>query len=101
MREVFHEVSKQHTGRLVGSGPQRGSSQSPLPSQLRAQSILQRTSCSGAQSERFQFAQARQTVGQKLYTLTRQVFDDLLHFILTQFSQGQTNEQILQVLLPT
>jgi hypothetical protein len=33
--EVFHEVSKQHTGRLVGSGTQRGSGQPPLPSQLR------------------------------------------------------------------
>jgi hypothetical protein len=66
-----------------------------------AQSILQRTGCSGAQSERFQFAQGKQTVGQKLYALTRQVFDDLLQFILTQFAQGQTGEQILQVLLPS
>jgi hypothetical protein len=62
--------------------------------------MRQRTGCSGAQSERFQVAQGQQTVGQKLYTLTRQVLDDLLQFVLTQFTQGQTNEQILQKLLP-
>jgi hypothetical protein len=49
----------------------------------------------------FGFALIEQTVGQKLHTLTRQVLDDLLQFILTQFSQGQTQEQILQVLLPS
>jgi hypothetical protein len=66
-----------------------------------AQSILQRTGCSGAQSEQFGFAQGKQTVGQKLLTLSRKVLDDLLQFIWTQFSQGQTSQQILEVFLPS
>jgi hypothetical protein len=65
-----------------------------------AQLILQRTACSGAQSERFQFAQGRQTTGQKLHTLTRQALDHLVQFILAQFKQGQTIGQILQLLMP-
>jgi hypothetical protein len=40
-------------------------------------------------------------VGQKLYTLTRQALEDVVQFILAQSRQGQTGEQILQVLLPS
>jgi hypothetical protein len=99
--EVFHEVSKQHTGLESAQVRNQEAVNRHFRLTCVAQSILQRTACSGAQSERFQFAQGRQTVGQKLHTLTRQAFNDLLQFILTQFTQGQTSEQILQRLLPS
>lgn len=98
--EVFHEVSKQQTGFESAQVRNQEAVNRHFRLSCVAHSILQRTACSGAQSERFGFAQGKQTVGQKLYTLSRQVLDDLLQFILTQFAQGQTHEQILQVLLP-
>jgi hypothetical protein len=98
--EVFHEVSKQQTGFESAQVRNEEAVNRHFRLSCVAQSILQRTAATGAQSERFGFAQGKQTVGQKLHTLTRQVLDDLLQFILKQFSQGQTHEQILQVLLP-
>lgn len=98
--EVFHEVSTQQTGFESAQVRNQEAVNRHFRLSCVAHSILQRTAVSGAQSERFQFAQGKQTVGQKLHTLTRQALDDLLQFILTQFSQGQTHEQILQVLLP-
>lgn len=69
--EVFHEVSKQ----IVGLESTQVRNQEAVNRHFRlscvAQSILQRTACSGAQSERCQFAQGQQTIGQKLHTLTR------------------------------
>jgi hypothetical protein len=99
--EVFHEVSKQHTG--LESAQVRNTEAVNRHFRLScvAQSILQRTGCSGAQSERFQFAHGKQTVGQKLHTLTRQALEDVVQFIVAQFNQGQTSEQILQALLPS
>jgi hypothetical protein len=99
--EVFHEVSKQHTGLESAQVRNEEAVNRHFRLSCVAQSILQPTGCSGAQSERFQFAQAKQTVGQKLYTLTRQALEDLLQFILKQFSQGQPQKQILQALLPS
>ena len=99
--EVFHEVSKQHTGLESAQVRHEEAVNCHFRPRCVAQSILQRTGCSGTQPERFQSAQGRQTVGQKLYTLTRQMLDNLLQFILTQFSLEQTSEQILQALLPS
>ncbi|EKQ69279.1 hypothetical protein OsccyDRAFT_1904 [Leptolyngbyaceae cyanobacterium JSC-12] len=99
--EVFHEVSKQHTGLESAQVRNEEAVNRHFRLSCVAQSILQRTACSGAQSERFEFAQGKQTVGQKLYTLTRQAFDDLLQFIVTRCSHGHTNGQILQALLPS
>lgn len=99
--EVFHEVSKQQTGFESAQVRNEEAVNRHFRLSCVAQSILQRTACSGAQSERFRFAQGKQTVGQKLHTLTRQVLDDLLQFILTRLSQGQTSQQILEGLLPS
>ncbi len=99
--EVFHQVSKQHTGLESAQVRNQEAVNRHFRLSCVAQSILQRTGCSGAQSERFGFAQGKQTVGQKLLTLSRQVLDDLLQFILKLFSQGQNCEQILQTLLPS
>lgn len=94
-------MSKQHTGLESAQVRNTEALNRPFGLGCVAQSILQRTGCSGTQSERFGVAQGRQTVGEKLYTLTRPVLDDLLQFIVMQFNQRQTGEQILQRLLPS
>jgi len=46
------------------------------------------------------FANEKQTVGQRLYSLTCEAYHQLLHLVQGLFIQGQTCEQVLEVLLP-
>ena len=65
-----------------------------------AQSLLQRATCQGQTSERFSFAQRKQTVGQKLYSLTREALGQLLSLAQGLFAQGQSCQQVLEVVMP-
>jgi hypothetical protein len=65
-----------------------------------AQSILGQATCEGKKSERFAFANEKQTVGQRLYSLTRELYQQLLHLVQGLFEQGRTCEQILEVIMP-
>ncbi|WP_432813221.1 hypothetical protein [Pantanalinema sp. GBBB05] len=56
--------------------------------------------CEDKKSERFAFAKEQQTVGQRLYRLTREAYHQLLHLVRGLFAQGQTCEQILEVIMP-
>jgi hypothetical protein len=55
----------------------------------------------GGKSERFTFAQAQQTLGQKLYSLGREALAQLLEFAKELFTAGQSPQQILELLMPT
>ncbi|MFM7449109.1 MAG: hypothetical protein ACKO24_10985 [Leptolyngbyaceae cyanobacterium] len=66
-----------------------------------ARSILQRATCSSTQSEKFQFAQGQQTVGQKHHTLPREALAQLLQWVCTGLEQGRNWEQLLEELMPT
>ncbi|WP_233744184.1 hypothetical protein [Leptodesmis sichuanensis] len=65
-----------------------------------AQSLLQRLPCAGQSSERFEFAKGTQTLGQKLYALSRQAFEQLLQLAQSLFATGQSCEQVLELLMP-
>ena len=65
-----------------------------------AQSLLQRVAGSGRKSERFKFAGEKETVGQKLYSLTRESLGQLLSLAQGLFAQGQSRQQVLEVLMP-
>jgi hypothetical protein len=65
-----------------------------------AQSLLQRCLPFGAKSEQFKFAKGMQTLGQKLYALSRQALAQLLEFARTLFITGQSSAQVLEVLMP-
>jgi hypothetical protein len=65
-----------------------------------AQSLLQRVVCRGGTSERFGFAQGQQTVGQKIYSLTREALGQLLSLAQNWFAQGYSWEQVLEGLMP-
>lgn len=98
--EVFHEVSKQVTGFESAQLRNQEAVNRHFRLSCVAQSILQRATCSGTQSEKFRFAQGQQTVGQQLYTISRQALQQVVHFVQTLFEQGQTCEQVTEVLMP-
>src|SRR5215510_5018793 len=65
-----------------------------------AQSLVQRAACSGGKSERFEFADEKATVGQKVYTIAREALAGMLQFAQGLFAQGRTCDQVLQALMP-
>ena len=65
-----------------------------------AQSALQTASCSGRKSERFNLTQENElTIGQRLYTLTREALHNLLELNQSLLLQGKSTEQILEVMM--
>ncbi len=64
-------------------------------------SLLQRVSCHGQKSERFKFANEKQTIGQRLYSLNREALGNLLSLSENLFIQGQSSQNILELLMPT
>jgi hypothetical protein len=71
----------------------------PVKSATR-QSLLQSLPCQGQKSERFMFAHHQQTVGQQLYSLTREAYLQMLHLVQGLFAQNHTCEHVLEVLMP-
>ena len=66
-----------------------------------AQSVLQQAGCSGRKSERFNLTQENEsTIGQRLYTLTREALHNLLKLAYTLLTQGKSREQVLEVMMP-
>lgn len=66
-----------------------------------AQSALQSASCSGGKSERFnQAPENESTIGQRLYTLTREALHNLLQLTQNLLAQGKSTEQVLAVIMP-
>ncbi len=98
--EIFHEFCKQ----VAGFESAQVRNQEAVKRHFRlscvAQSILGQATCEGKKSERFTFANEKQTVGQRLYGLTREVYRQLLHLVQGLFAQGRTCEQVLEVIMP-
>jgi hypothetical protein len=65
-----------------------------------AQTLVQRTSASGAETERLAFAQGETTVGQRVRTLARAALHGLLQLVEQLFAQGRSCAQVLEVLMP-
>jgi hypothetical protein len=98
--EIFHEFCKQTTGLESAQVRNQEAVKRHFCLSCVAQSLLQGAVCQGKKSERFEFAKETQTVGQQLYSLTREAYEQLLHLVQGLFSQGQTCEQVLEVLMP-
>ncbi|MEB3309367.1 MAG: hypothetical protein VKJ02_03985, partial [Snowella sp.] len=66
-----------------------------------AQSVLQDASCGGQNSERFNFADVNeQTIGQRLYSLSREALQQVVEFTQALLTQGKSVNQIREVLMP-
>jgi hypothetical protein len=98
--EIFHEFCKQ----VAGFESAQVRNQEAVKRHFRlscvAQSLLQQATCGGKKSERFAFAKDQQTVGQRLYSLTREAYQQLLHLVEGLFAQGRSCEQVLEVIMP-
>ncbi len=99
--EIVHEFCKQVAGFESAQVRNEEAVKRHFRLSCLAQSLLGQAACGGQTSERFAFAKGQQTVGQRLYTLTRQAYQNLLHLVQELFSQGRSCEQVLEVLMPS
>ena len=99
--EIFHEFCKQ----VAGFESAQVRNQEAVKRHFRlscvAQSLLQQATGQGKKSERFAFAKDKQTVGQRLYSLTREAYHQLLHLVEGLFAQGRSCQQVLEVIMPS
>lgn len=98
--EIFHEFCKQVAGFEAAQVRNQEAVKRHFRLSCVAQSLLQQATCEGKKSERFAFAQDKQTVGQRLYSLTREAYQQLLHLVEGLFAQGRSCEQVLEVIMP-
>ena len=97
--EIFHEFSKQLVGFESAQLRNEEAVKRHFCLSCVAQSALQQASCSGGKSEQFNFApETEQTIGQRLYTLTREALHNLLELSRSLLLQGKSTEQVLEVM---
>jgi hypothetical protein len=98
--EVFHEFCKQVTGLEAAQVRNQQAVKRHLRLCCVAQSLLQRVTGSGGKSESFSFANATQTLGQKLHSLSREALAQLLDLAHGLFRHRRSSSQIFEVLMP-
>jgi len=100
--ETFHEFSKQLVGFESAQLRNEEAVRRHFCLSCVAQSALQSASCSGVKSERLNQAQENEpTIGQRLYTLTRDALHNLLELTQNLLAQGKSIEQVLEVIMPS
>jgi hypothetical protein len=98
--EIFHEFSKQVTGLEASQVRKEEAVNRHFRLSCVAQSLVQRAPASGVESERFAFAQGKNTVGQRVRTIARDALHGLLKLVEQLFAQGHSCEHVLEVLMP-
>jgi len=100
--EIFHEFSKQLVGFESAQLRNEEAVKRHFCLSCVAQSALQQASCSGRKSQRFNLSQEKEsTIGQQLYTLTREALSNLIELVQGLSLQGKSTEQILEVMMPS
>ena len=100
--ETFHEFAKQLTGFEDAQLRNEEAVKRHFCLSCVAQSALQQASCCGQKSERFDFADDnQQPIGQRLYSLSREAFEQVVQLINQLTRQGQSVDLIMEVLMPT
>jgi hypothetical protein len=99
--ETFHQFAKQLAGFEEAQLRNEEAVKRHFCLSCVAQSVLQDSTCLGQNSERFKFADVNeQTIGQRLYSLSREAVQQVLVFTQTLLSQGKSVNQIMEVLMP-
>src|SRR3989475_6624236 len=93
--EIFHEFGKQVTGLEAAQVRTEEAVKRHLRLSCVAQSLVQRVPASGSTSDRFAFAQGKDTVGQRVHTIARDALHGLLKLVEQLFAQGRSCMQIL------
>lgn len=100
--EIFHEFSKQLVGFESAQLRNEEAVKRHFCLSCVAQSTLQQATCGGRKSERFNLTlENESTIGQRLYTLTREALDNFLQFALSLWLQGKSTQQVLEVIMPS
>ncbi len=99
--EIFHEFSKQ----LCGLESSQVRNEEAVKRHFRlscvSQSLLQSVAASGQRREKYEFADEKATIGQRLRTLGREALLSLLKLSERLWIDGKTSHDILEVLMPT
>jgi hypothetical protein len=98
--EIFHEFGKQVCGLEAAQVRKEEAVKRHFRLSCVAQSLLQQAPASGAETERFAFAQGTSTIGQKVRTIARDALQSLLKLVEHLFAQGHSCEHILGILMP-
>jgi len=98
--EIFHEFGKQNAGMESAQLRNEEAVKRHFYLSCLAQSFLQRASALAPTSEKFAFTQGKSTVGQKFRAIAREVFTALLGFIKRLFGEGESVNNVLEVLMP-
>jgi hypothetical protein len=98
--EVFHEFTKQVTGLESSQVRKEESVKRHFRLSCVAQSLIQRASAVGSESERFEFAKGKTTFGQRCRTIAREVFRSMLELSKRLFAGGKSCDQVLDILMP-
>jgi uncharacterized protein YoaH (UPF0181 family) len=100
--ETFHQFAKQLTGFEDAQLRNQEAVKRHFCLSCVAQSVLQNASCCGQNSERFNFANHHeQTIGQRLYSLSREAVQQVVELTQSLMHQGKSVDQIMEVLMPT
>lgn len=100
--EIFHEFSKQFVGFESAQLRNEEAVKRHFCLSCVAQSVLQAASCSGRKSERFNWSPENEsTIGQQLYSLTREALHNLLELSHNLLLQGKSTAQVLEVMMPS
>ena len=100
--EIFHEFSKQLVGFESAQLRNEEAVKRHFCLSCVAQSVLQQASCSGRKSERFNLVQENEpTIGQRLYSLTREALHNLLELSQSLLLGGKSTQQVLEVMMPS
>ena len=99
--EIFHEFSKQLVGFESAQLRNEEAVKRNFCLSCVAQSALQSTISSSRKSEKCNQAQENESsIGQRMYTLSREALDNLLKLTENLLAQGKTREEILEVIMP-
>ncbi len=98
--EIFHEFAKQAVGLEDSQCRNEESVKRHAVLCCLAQSILWDVPPSGQRSERFAWADGKNSLGQRSYTLIRQLFGGILEWAQNRWMTGSSNKQILEWLMP-
>lgn len=98
--EVFHEFCKHRVGFESAQVRNEQAVKRHFALSCLSQSVLQTARCEGQTSERFSFAKGTQSIGQRLYTITRQALEQLVKLAQDLFNQGHSLEQVVEVMMP-
>lgn len=98
--EIFHEFTKAICGLESAQLSNEDAVKRHISLSCLAQSLLQDAPVAGGTSEKFSFASQTPSIGQRLYGLTREVLQPLVQLCHSLFEQGQTVEQVVEVIMP-